>query len=573
MACNSNKNFYHRYNEKIYFDYRDDLDAIYVDESDFNKASELSRVFNTANKGAIYFEQEYDFRFSNAIIIGSNYSKAFITEIESQVKVNADKTRVIQLTKSGQIGIFTNRIIAKLKTPAQGSLIDEIFSSLPINKEKLERLKLGKSTTFELPNKMVIPALKLMSQSKLFKYSDPEIVFPLEQFSPSLINISNPLDNSLVHEIIGSDIAHESGNDGSSDIKIAILDVGFMTTHQEFKDNVSLQRSTHSFSNDAKAYDPSRDHGTQMAGIIASQPNTSGDNVTGICPNCKIILIKYTENHGNLARVIESLQDDISIFYTSVWHHSMNDPNIRSELEDLAKNGRSGKGVPIVMAIGNSNQEYEENDIRLQSFVTSVSGSTAGDEFKFKYKESTNISFVAPAFTFGTSDLDNDIDKEDSYTITSRTSAASAIVAGVIGLIMAKNSKLSRKTILEILKQSAKKIPQANGTQRTVEYVNGYSEHTGFGRIDANVVSKPIVRKKIGPAGVPLLSLLCVNGVKSLDVVSNSVQQNSMHSFFIDPSHYNFITEFSPPSNLSFNSSNLKIKLVDSLNTIHIYDY
>src|SRR5690606_11211835 len=81
---------------------------------------------------------------------------------------------------------------------------------------------------------------------------------------------------------------------GSAEVIIAILDSGLDLNHPEFAGRVV---DGYDFVNNDS--DPSDDsgHGTHAAGIAAAAMD-DGNDMVGVCPECKVLPVKVLNEHG-----------------------------------------------------------------------------------------------------------------------------------------------------------------------------------------------------------------------------------------------------------------------------------
>ncbi|HHH52149.1 MAG TPA: hypothetical protein ENK91_00685, partial [Bacteroidetes bacterium] len=157
-------------------------------------------------------------------------------------------------------------------------------------------------------------------------------------------------------------------------------------------------------------------------------------------------------------------------------------------IQDLATNGRDGKGMIIVFATGNDAQDMGNDESAIPEVI--AVGSTDKDNLRAWYSNyGANMDVVAPGgFDIGITTLDpvgeNGIATlNDDYLLANDeesfigTSSSAPIVSGVIALMLEQNPNLTRIEIVDSLKTSSDKIGN-------VEYVNGWNEYYGYGKIN-----------------------------------------------------------------------------------------
>ena len=123
----------------------------------------------------------------------------------------------------------------------------------------------------------------------------PKIFFFVILIFTSAILLSNQLESTedvsiLVNDsgpFIGTSIPHQSGYDGSG-ITISIIDTGIELNHPDFDDKII---GGYDFIDNDETPEDVIGHGTQVAGIIASNCN-----LKGIAPGSKILMYKVSED-------------------------------------------------------------------------------------------------------------------------------------------------------------------------------------------------------------------------------------------------------------------------------------
>ena len=149
----------------------------------------------------------------------------------------------------------------------------------------------------------------------------------------------------VVH--VGAYAAHASGNRGAG-VKIAIIDTGIDSTHEDLDDNF---RGGYDFVfNDVDPNDEN-DHGTHVAGIIAAEENGTG--VVGVAPEAEIYAVRVLDGagFGTLEWIVAGIQwaemNDMDIA-----NLSLEGPH-RQSLQDACDSAYAA-GVLLVAAGGNT---------------------------------------------------------------------------------------------------------------------------------------------------------------------------------------------------------------------------
>lgn len=230
-------------------------------------------------------------------------------------------------------------------------------------------------------------------------------------------------------------------------VKVAIIDDGFDLDHED------LQGVTLSFGYDLEHgnLDPSPrykndTHGTGIAGVIFSQHNDIGIN--GIAPEAELIALRHADTWTSktLLSFYLAKKSGADIINCS-WNSQMIFEPVADVIQDLAKNGRDGKGIAVVFAAGNNGIELQENSIEatLPQVITVGSMGLRGKRLPFSnYGKSVDI------YTYGRNILTL-VSGPVKYNFLSGTSASAAIVTGIIALYLSQDSTLSLGQIQEQL--------------------------------------------------------------------------------------------------------------------------
>ena len=155
------------------------------------------------------------------------------------------------------------------------------------------------------------------NEISLKKYSHmkyPKMFFFIIFIFMSAVLLSNQLQSTedisiLVNDsgpFIGTSIPHQNGYDGTG-ITISIIDTGIELNHPDLVDNII---GGYDFIDNDEMPEDTNGHGTQVAGIIASN-----GNLKGIAPGSKILMYKVSEDGESvptdlIIKAIEKSIDD-----------------------------------------------------------------------------------------------------------------------------------------------------------------------------------------------------------------------------------------------------------------------
>jgi minor extracellular serine protease Vpr len=183
-----------------------------------------------------------------------------------------------------------------------------------------------------------------------------KIFFLAILISISTVLISNQLQSTdnisiLVNNsgpFIGTSIPYQSGYDGSG-IVVSIIDTGIDLNHSDLEGQII---GGYDFVDNDEMPEDTNGHGTQVAGIIASN-----GNLKGIAPNSKILMYKVSEDgesvpsHLIIKAIEKSIEDNADIINISL---GINQTNTKI---DQVVNKAVKNNIFVVTAAGNFGPE------------------------------------------------------------------------------------------------------------------------------------------------------------------------------------------------------------------------
>lgn len=368
----------------------------------------------------------------------------------------------------GRIFHAYNRIVVKLKDP---SFKAELSAFLAKHAAKITK-------TYKFNESYQVVEIPDYNAEELFKLNDD--IAALAFVENSEVDLSKPYKLqglvSTQSEILPNDplfpsqwhlnnIAQFAGATNDADIDapeawtiskgkgtiVAVLDTGFDVKHSDLKANIILQKDFFDNDNDANSF--TEIHGTSTAGLVAAiQDNNNA--VSGVAPEAKLILLRVTDGFRftsdmNLAEAflfaVENGADVISNSYANF--DSGNDDELSQILKDAIafaiKEGRNGKGTPVVFAAGNNGADLINNDFAQLPNVIVV-GATDDRDLSSAYSNFGDVlTLTAPSSASGrqfvrTLGVNDTVDEDFGGT-----SAATPMVAGSLALALAVNPDLS----------------------------------------------------------------------------------------------------------------------------------
>ncbi len=271
-------------------------------------------------------------------------------------------------------------------------------------------------------------------------------------------------------------------------VKIAIIDMGIEQNHTEYTHALKKVINSRDGSNQITCNDYTVCyHGTAVTGIISSDIN--GDGLRGIAPDSEIIFIHldlkgYVGDDEILDALIYAENENVDIVNAS-WGTGDVSPIIKSKIESMSNNGRNGKGIIFVFAVGNRGKSIPNDESMLESVIGV--GSTDEENLRSIYSNfGEGLDIMAPGgFTLGITTTyafndethPNPYMKAEDYKKFQGTSASAPIISASIALLLEKNPQLTRKEIQNIVLLSADKIGN-------IEYLNERNDYYGYGKLN-----------------------------------------------------------------------------------------
>jgi len=242
-------------------------------------------------------------------------------------------------------------------------------------------------------------------------------------------------------------------------VKIAIIDDGVFLAHNE------LKHITPIFSYDVEAKTLSSTprsaidkHGTKVAGIIFAAHDNVG--ISGIAPEAELISIRQPSTWTSKTLLSFQLAKlaGAQIINCS-WHSQLLLQPIADIIDDLAENGRDGKGMVVVISAGNTGIEIMPNSTESSIKSAIVVGASGKG---FQRLAFSNYGNSVDMFTYG--QKVKATLSSGGYGVFAGTSLSAAIVSGLSALLLSQNSDLTVKQ----LSQQLKLITESKPVQKTI---------------------------------------------------------------------------------------------------------
>ncbi len=372
-------------------------------------------------------------------------------------------------------------------------------------------------------------AMELQSQ-KSVRYAHPDLILPLdvrsaptgEPYFSSQWNLSNQGQRGGTP---GVDMGIESAwavTRGSPSTIVAVLDVGFEQNHRDLTEAWFINPreipankkdddgngliddvSGWNFSTNSNKliYGSAPQHGTATAGIVGARVN--GIGITGVCPECVVLPVVVSGRVSEDASAIGYAQAMGATVLSNSWGYALESPQtdiVSEALARVARQGRGGRGTPILFAMRNSGVNdcrATFPDISAHPDVIAVSSIDHNDVKVPNSAFGPCLALLGPSSTSSVNgipatdrpgeagynkDGQGNFEELDFHNGFWGTSAATPNVAGLFALLLSHEPELTREQALSRVKASAIK---ANPEAAQYSPSTGHSLHYGYGRAHA----------------------------------------------------------------------------------------
>ena len=254
---------------------------------------------------------------------------------------------------------------------------------------------------------------------------------------------------------------------GSSSVKIAIVDTGIDYNHDDISSNYA-SGGYDWVNNDNDPIDD-RDHGTHCAGIAAARINNNV-GVAGVAGKCKVMAEKVLGSDGS------GSSDDVASGIThaadngaNVISLSLGSSNPSQTVKNACNYAYNNKGVLIVAASGNDGVNSIDYPAGFETVI--AVGAIDNTDHRCSFSNyGDGLELVAPGKRIISTV------RGDDYDYFSGTSMATPHVAGVAALAKSSNPSWTNDQIREELKNTAEDL----GT-------SGWDDYFGYGLVDARL--------------------------------------------------------------------------------------
>ena len=248
-------------------------------------------------------------------------------------------------------------------------------------------------------------------------------------------------------------------------IKIAVLDTGCDINHICLKDRI-IDYKNFTFEGDKNDVTDKRGHGTHVAGIIAG--NRIKQGVTGVAPDCELIICKVISSHGGFDEdIIEALEYAIEQ-KVDIINMSIGGAGIHKTMHNLIKKATE-LGISVVCAGGNyGDGRADTNELIYPGAFEEVIevGAVDSNNMICKFSNSNDMIDVCSYGKGITSTF-----PENRYAKLDGTSQATPHVSGVLALLKQKFKVEQGRvpTEMELYNELIKYTKQLEGVDKRLQ--------------------------------------------------------------------------------------------------------
>ena len=272
-------------------------------------------------------------------------------------------------------------------------------------------------------------------------------------------------------------------------VKVAVIDDGLDITHPELNGSIIATYDVTTKTANVAHFSMREHHGTSTTGIITA--NDNGIGIKGVASESQIIFLKHREGMSDSETIelfLKAKEFGADIINCSWGTYDVSE-SVKEVIQDLATNGREGKGIIIIFATGNDGQDMGNDESAIPEVI--AVGSSDKENLRAWYSNyGEYIDVLAPGgnLDLGITTLDDMGENgiatlDDDYLLANDensfvgTSASAPIVSGVIALMLEKNPNMTRDEVAKALHDKSDKIG-------TLDYVDGFNEYYGYGKIN-----------------------------------------------------------------------------------------
>ncbi len=360
-------------------------------------------------------------------------------------------------------------ILVKFREGVSEEKIQQVLER--VRGKEFSRIEQLKVKVWEVPAEVWDNALLDLRRMAEVEYAEPD--YPIRAvFTPNdtyfslqwgLHNTGQKVGSCLAAGAADADIDAPEAWDitqGSSSVRVAILDTGIQSKHPDLNGKVVLKKNFSS----SRTVEDRHGHGTHTAGIASAMTNNArgvaGTGFQVVLMNGKVLNDAGSGTVSASAKgIIWAADNDakaINMSYGSSY---------RSQTEQDAVNYAWGKGVVLVGAAGNSNTTTKFYPAGHDNVISVAA--TDNNDRKASFSNYGNwVHIASPGVCIASTY------KNNSYAYMSGTSMSSPFVAGTAGLVFSLFPSATNAEVRDRILNSADPIP-GTGTYWIYGRLNG----------------------------------------------------------------------------------------------------
>ena len=417
----------------------------------------------------------------------------------SEAVPGAEAVGKVLRRSDGSVAIATNRLNVQLKPELSEHECKTILSE----KDLHVRMKLAFA-----PNLYEVDAngREDALQASVELHDDPRFTFAEPSLTEHIPQRFSPTDPDYMNQwqwrntgqsggTAGADVHAEAAWDVTrgAGVRVAVIDNGFDADHEDLAPGVSAMSGFYTAAGgfvQGTAGMPDNNHGTFCAGMVGARQN-NGHGGCGAAPQSELMLIAalgdQVGTQTTLARAVAyagnpqtevpgSSPGDGADILVSLGPNGADwdlTTTLDLAIEEVAANGRSGRGLAIFWAASNgANVDVTLDEVVSHPDVIAVVRSNRNDR-EDNAARGSSVELIAPGVDVYSTR------SGDTYGTSTGTSFAAPCAAGCAALALSVNLNLTRDQLREVMRRSADKIGG-------VTYdANGHNDDYGFGRVNA----------------------------------------------------------------------------------------
>ncbi|MEP7108530.1 MAG: S8 family serine peptidase [Ferruginibacter sp.] len=239
-------------------------------------------------------------------------------------------------------------------------------------------------------------------------------------------------------------------------VKIAVIDTGINKDHPSFNNDPIIQLISNVTSSPA-GVDDKNGHGSHVAGLIGGR-SVIQTGIIGIAPKSELLIIKGIDDDRSTSATNINLALKLAIdAKADIINLSLDIANSRFNLIESEINRAIGEEIIIVAAAGENNRLIENGNLFCPANKAGIIavGSCDDSFIRSQQKFNPKVNWIIPNYSFWSS-----YNKTKTYETERGSSMATALVSGLVSLIISFNKTKKLNQIINLLNISSLPLSQ-----------------------------------------------------------------------------------------------------------------